>query len=259
MSVRGEKMKKMLYVLLATLLILQMSTEAFAQVNYYLDKAYVINPLGEGEDAPYAKGPLFRDDAFDCTTYVEALLAQHKSQENTDDFLENLLLLRYSDGELDFFKRAHFMEFQWIPNALKQGFIEEYPLELAEEYLMEIDMETWFLQNNSVKNKDDAYKNKAKEQKNIQFSFSFIPKNKIDNFFVEELSNEMVVFFLRELPANTIAGQKNKQKHITHMGIINNGVLYHASSTKKKVVRVNFIDYLNANKGIVGIALYLIP
>src|SRR5690606_32543867 len=41
----------------------------------FLGSDYVGDPLGEGESGVYDRDPLYRFDAFDCTTYVETVLA----------------------------------------------------------------------------------------------------------------------------------------------------------------------------------------
>lgn len=72
----------------------------------YLGASYVLDPLGEG--AGYDADPLIRFDAFDCTTFVEAVLA--------DGDVSRLNKIRYADGVVAFENRNHFIETDWLPN-----------------------------------------------------------------------------------------------------------------------------------------------
>lgn len=72
----------------------------------YLGAAYVLDSLGEGSG--YDPDPLIRFDAFDCTTFVETVLA--------DGDVERLNKIRYADGVIGFENRNHFIETDWLPN-----------------------------------------------------------------------------------------------------------------------------------------------
>jgi hypothetical protein len=52
--------------------------------------------------------PLIRFDAFDCTTFVETVLA------NGD--IKKLNKIRYKNGQIDFINRNHFIEVDWLKN-----------------------------------------------------------------------------------------------------------------------------------------------
>lgn len=72
----------------------------------YLGTAYILDPLGEGRG--YDPDPLIRFDAFDCTTFVETVLA--------DGDVERLNKIRYAGGVIGFENRNHFIETDWLPN-----------------------------------------------------------------------------------------------------------------------------------------------
>ena len=72
----------------------------------FLGARYISSPLGEGV-AP-DDDPLIRYDAFDCTTFVETVLA--------DGDLKKLNKIRYKNGEIDFLNRNHFIESDWLMN-----------------------------------------------------------------------------------------------------------------------------------------------
>lgn len=72
----------------------------------YLGAKYVLDPLGEenGHDTD----PLICFDAFDCTTFVETVLA--------DGDVARLKKIRYAGGIVSFENRNHFIETDWLPN-----------------------------------------------------------------------------------------------------------------------------------------------
>ncbi len=252
-------MQKFLIILFFILLNVFTFRISYAQLNLYLGKPYIINPLGEGEESPYANGPLFREDGFDCTTYVETILAQHKSEENKKNFMGNLLSIRYIDGKVNFFTRAHFMEFHWIPNAIKHDFIKPYPLSFTKNSKLEINLQTWFLENAFIKNKDEKYKEMAKQQEeSIKSSIPFVPKERIDKDFLQTLPDFMVIFFIKEIRPNSWAGQEGKQELVTHMGILKNKEFYHASSKNKEVIKTSLLSYLENNPSFLGVSFYTI-
>lgn len=72
----------------------------------YLGARYVLDPLGEA--AGYDPDPLIRDDAFDCTTFVETALAGGD--------VARLIKIRYRDGQARWENRNHFIETDWQAN-----------------------------------------------------------------------------------------------------------------------------------------------
>jgi hypothetical protein len=97
----------------------------FAQISgYFLGKPYILHPAGEGENAPFNEGPLYRTDAFDCTTYVEIVLALNKAQ-SLAGFQQQIKAIRYQNGEINFFQRNHFTSVDWNMNNAKKGYIHD--------------------------------------------------------------------------------------------------------------------------------------
>lgn len=82
-----------------------------------LGKAFVDGPLGEGAEGLFDEDPLINFLGFDCTTYVETVLALAISKENDpNDVLTNLTKIRYRNSVVDFYTRNHFIDADWIPN-----------------------------------------------------------------------------------------------------------------------------------------------
>lgn len=81
-------------------------------------------PLGEGEEGRYDQDPLYRFDTFDCTTFVETVVALAITRQ-VDDFEIKMNDIRYENGEVDYLKRNHFPSLQWIPNNIRNGILSE--------------------------------------------------------------------------------------------------------------------------------------
>ncbi len=98
---------------------------------------YVAEPLGEGSNADYNQKPLYRLDVFDCTTFVETMLAMATTSLDPSrkimlkDFQNNINAIRYNDGFVSFYTRNHFPSADWIPNNITAGFVEDISNEVA--------------------------------------------------------------------------------------------------------------------------------
>jgi|GEM_PF-1640732 len=87
-------------------------------LNYFVLKNtpyYLGGPLGEGSSGDFDQDPLFRFDAFDCTTLVETAIALG-STSNYQNFSRFLLNIRYEAGIPSYFTRNHFIEIDWVPH-----------------------------------------------------------------------------------------------------------------------------------------------
>jgi hypothetical protein len=72
-------------------------------------------PTGEGCYDTVDTAPIYNIHCFDCLTYVEHVFALALSG-NVEDFLPNLVRLRYKDGSIDYVHRNHFFETDWLAN-----------------------------------------------------------------------------------------------------------------------------------------------
>lgn len=78
----------------------------------------------KNDNAPYIP------EAFDCTTFVEtvAALARSSSPRRVAD---NIIAIRYKDGEPSWFTRNHFPEADWIPNNVDAGILRDITASVA--------------------------------------------------------------------------------------------------------------------------------
>jgi len=107
-----------------------------------LDRPYASDPLGEGQGID--ADPLARYDVFDCLTFTEEVLALALAGDPADAArIRNHL--RYADQTPAYVNRRHFMELQWIPANIDNGWL----VDTTSEYGTVVDMsrevtpETW--------------------------------------------------------------------------------------------------------------------
>lgn len=91
---------------------------------------YAFSPLGEGPGHSPDPDPRLRFDQFDCTTFVETMLALSLSRD-IDDSQHILDRLRYLNGSVSFATRKHFPAAQWIPDNIAAGFFVDVTRQVA--------------------------------------------------------------------------------------------------------------------------------
>ena len=94
-----------------------------------LDRPYTADPLGEGKGVD--PDPFARYDTFDCLTYVEEVLALSMAGDPAHAApIRNSL--RYGDRAPVYENRRHFMELQWIPGTIADGWLRDTTAEYGE-------------------------------------------------------------------------------------------------------------------------------
>ena len=198
----------------------------------YLNAKYIASPLGEG--VPPDSDPTIRYNAFDCTTFVETALAGGNP--------DKLNKIRYENGDVNFTKRNHFIETDWLDN--NSDIVENVSNQYAPVKIrtVKIDKQNWFLKNYNIA-VDVPVRRRQLEY--IPYKYA----NKI------KITKPVVILF--------IADNKNLKigtdLAVRHMGfLLPDGRMRHASSKAGRVVDVNFMDYVNEmmeNKNNLGIML----
>ena len=201
----------------------------------YVGTRYLNDPLGE-EKLP-DKDPLIRFDAFDCTTFVETVLAGGDVDKLTD--------IRYKNGKVDFLNRNHFIETDWLQNNsdLVENVSNAYGR--VSVRTVTIDKQNW------LKAVHKIYEDVSPVTIELEY-ISYDDLKRIDN------KETLIVLF--------IAGKSEKSDKIgtdlavVHMGLLLPGgvILRHASSKYGYVVDTDFYDYVAQrakSKNNIGIML----
>ena len=96
----------------------------------FLGVPYKLGSLGEGPDGEFDRDPLIRFDAFDCTTFVETVMALALNSD-LNSATRTLQKIRYKDGQIGYATRNHFIELDWVPNNLRAGYLRDITSDVA--------------------------------------------------------------------------------------------------------------------------------
>ncbi len=226
-------------------------------------------PLGEGPSGVYDQDPLFRFDGFDCTTFVETVMALSLSKDQAG-FEETLRRIRYDGGVVSYQTRNHFTDADWIPNNVRAGYVRDITAEVAgkEGALTAsavIDKAAWYrkmgLSTLSVPgaSKDELAALLARlnaEGQNIRPETVTLPYVALDSIFTA--GGGVNQDLLDRIPSGAIGNVVRPNWDLTasigtHMNVSHQFLVIRkdgrllirqASSTAKKVVDMELVDYL---------------
>lgn len=82
---------------------------------------------------PYRLGPLGEGPAgeFDCTTFVEHVMALALERDVRTALDVTLQKIRYQGGVVSYETRNHFTELDWVPNNVAAGFLKDITFAIA--------------------------------------------------------------------------------------------------------------------------------
>ncbi len=103
----------------------------------FLGAPYKLGPLGEGPGGAFDRDPLIRFDAFDCTTFVETVMALALDSD-LDRGARTLQNIRYHDGKIGYATRNHFIELDWVPNNVRAGYLRDITSDVAGPSAVEV-------------------------------------------------------------------------------------------------------------------------
>lgn len=232
----------------------------------FLGAPYVDGNLGEGEEGRFDRDPLYRFDVFDCTTYVEMVLAGAISTSKSE-FVSHIKDIRYLDGKVSFVTRNHFASADWLIN--NQGILRDVTLDVAGEATMQavtsINKPAWYqamgverLQGLPAEI-DQAERlsqlHAAGSQLKVeQVSTPYVPltalfneQGSVNQTLLDRIPSGAIISIVR--PNYDVTKWIGTHLNITHQALALriNGVLYlrHASQTQREVVDQDFVEYFS--------------
>jgi Protein of unknown function (DUF1460) len=114
-----------------------MATRIEAISAQYLGAPYLLDPLGEGAGAAIDRDPIIRFDAFDCQTFVETVIAEARGS-TAPEIEDEMRAMRYQDGVVDFGKRNHFPDADWIPHNVARGILADVSAQVAGNWPLKV-------------------------------------------------------------------------------------------------------------------------
>ena len=238
----------------------------------FLGKPYKLGALGEGGQGRYDQFPRYRDDAFDCETFVDMVLGIALSKE-LNDFEYCLNKIRYRQGKVDFLTRNHFTDLDWNQNNQQQGFLQDITDQIknahnqpvAQIATATINKPGWYAHLNEAQIKLEKatpskqrqrlleLKNKGQALPIITSSIPYIPltalfdaKGNANDLLFKQIPNASIIEIIR--PNWDLRETIGTCLNVSHLGFAfwHDGVLIfrEASSEYHQVIDVPLIDYL---------------
>lgn len=221
-------------------------------------------PLGEGPTGRYDQDPLFRFDTFDCTTFVETVLALAHARDSAD-FAQRMDEIRYENGVISYVTRNHFPSLQWIPNNINNGYLRDVTRDIAPMSILKtavaiIDLPTHYSFMNVDMLRVSGLTNQERSERVLEWRaegqrlspqearLDYVPIDWIlkNSKWLNEIPHGAVVNFVR--PNWDLTQVAGTHMNVSHQGFIlrRNGNVYlrHASSGSSKVSEILFLDYL---------------
>ena len=247
------------------------TTRVAIDSKFFLGKNYLQGALGEGPNAEFDQSPLYRTDAFDCTTYVSTVLALVEGK-NLQQFKNNIKKINYHDKKISYLTRNHFIEVDWNTKNQKNGYLiditDSIGNHVAQIATAVIDKPAWYRMKNadSIKylNLISSDQTQSLLEKLHHFSFamknqtatiSYLPLQKLfnaDGTSNEKLFNQIPSGSVIEMigPNWSLQPLIGTDLLVIHMGIVirdSRGLMFReASSEKGKVIELPLVDYLRS-------------
>lgn len=203
----------------------------YANAFFAHNTPYLVEPLGEGDSGAFSKAPLYRFDAFDCTTFVETVLALSFSSSPAD-FQTRINQIRYKDGVIAYEKRNHFPSLDWIPNNIKNGYLKDVTGIIAGQKTKW--SQTWIEKGEWFRNKGPQFEQISHEFKPALAELPYISKEDLlaSSDLIEKIPSGSIFHVVR--PNWDLKKDTGTQLDISHMGFLvrEQGILYmiHASN-----------------------------
>jgi hypothetical protein len=257
----------------SSILKLKFEDRVIKTADFFINREVSLDPLGEGFGLD--PDPLVSTTKFDCTTFVEVVLAISLSKKE-GLIIQNLNQIRYKDGNVSYYNRNHFMVSDWIPENIKTGLISPdlmkkvFPKEALKRGSRRLNKTTWFFHRII-----DLLDKKGKGPKEIISALGEVPESNgrkeeinflLAKYFRDNtgkmnsmLPKVSVIMFIRNMP--------NIPTLVTHMGLLvkedSKLYLYHAPRRRPwRVLKELLEDYFKEmdqhRAPIQGILLYKI-
>jgi PBP4 family serine-type D-alanyl-D-alanine carboxypeptidase len=235
----------------ATLTSLPSRLDFFSKA--FLEKPYLLGPMGEGWQGTIEQKPTFYVDHFDCQTYLEHVLTLAYAQ-NEDHLLPLMDTIRYKNAIIHYKTRNHFFVEDWLKN--NQNIVQTISIP-GDTLGTRITDKKWFFK---LKNLTYPHNNPSTTLRYLPYDLALdLATNGTLHTTVAGQASEY------NLPEGmygvAYVGTFNKL-WVTHVGFLQHKpgeapVFRHASTHEMKVREDNWKDYLLRRKGkVIGIVLF---
>jgi hypothetical protein len=224
------------------------------------DKAFAQAQLSSLGTGPIVTDPVSLLPAkFDCTTFVETVIALGRSAR-PQDFFKRVIQVRYLNGTPTYIARNHFPEMDWIPNNIAAGVLSDVTGAVAEKTQIRtqvvsktIDRAKWIakqLRDPSVSRAIASERASLDSTSPRKVSLTYLPRKALVSA-VDSVPNGTVINFVR-------GNSASRPVLITHQGIVvrdGGSVLLRHVSPGGILRTVALGDYLKKNPEYIGVTL----
>ena len=160
--------------------------------------------------------PLFPKQ-FDCTTFVETVIALSRSN-SPSEVIPQLLAVRYRGGEPSFENRNHFVEADWIPNNEQHHIVKDITTEVAQAGQAEpriaeriLHRSKWLTDQLRQQGASRSIASVVPETKSVRIQY--LSLDELGSSALEKIPSGVVVNFVREFsPKHAVL--------VSHQGIL---------------------------------------
>lgn len=214
--------------------------------NLHLNKPYVFYSLDKNK----VEQLVVNYDAFDCTTFVESVIAQAINKDSVD---QEIRKMRYRNGFINgYTSRIHYFT-EWIKENAKRGFISNItdglecakPYDVSVYYMSQFRKKYPLIANDSILEEIKKMENYVSEMK-----LNYIPKTQLNECDSVIRNGDIIAITTNkkglDLSHLGFAFWKGKKLHMIHA----------SSDYKKVVITENTLQkYLMRNKAQTGIVV----
>jgi hypothetical protein len=188
----------------------------------FLNISYVSNTLSNNDINTSKENLIINFDALDCFTFIDTIEAL-KGSTTKDQFKNNLVEIRYKNGNISYQMRNHFFSDWIVSNSMSDITCTLGPCKKVTKYL----------------NQNEKY---LKEIATVKRQISYIKTTKID---LSLLKNGDYIGIYTD----------KKALDVTHTGLIikkfDKVFIRHASSLEKKIIDSELLEYTKNKSGII--------
>ncbi|HYX34042.1 MAG TPA: N-acetylmuramoyl-L-alanine amidase-like domain-containing protein [Oligoflexus sp.] len=219
---------------------------------FFLDKKFKTDALGEGP-GQHDSDPLYRLDAFDCTTFVETVWAMHRTTPG-QDWTQTLQDIRYRNGQVHFTERLHFISLDWMPYQQSKGRVRDVTADMGvplQESKTLITRKGWYQKKHQAQLTDFTSRYPKDEPQRVQLKYLKFGElldhpAGLEKLKVELKKGPLLANFVR--PNFDTVASIGTHIDISHQGflLLKDGsiILRHASLSLLKVGDEDFLDYM---------------
>jgi len=237
-------------------------------LDIYRARPYQYDSVGDGPEGDFDNRPIIATHGFDCMTLTNTVLAMVVS-EDLPAFYNNYTRIRYQSFPKSYFKRHHFISFQWHPHNVQLGFIKDITssiqvnnqtistlLETAINYPKWLEFQKKLLSKNQVLSpqQNRIWQQAMQESSTVQALVHYI---KFDDFLaspqatsaiLKQIPGGSVVYFVT--PHWDLREVIGTELDIAHLGFITvrDRIHYITHASLKGVVTLPLVDYVRKIK-----------